>query len=90
MNKLVIIVAACIVAMIGFHTLREKINQPPKGDKCPKCNSTNVGTFIYGFIDAQMDSDFWEKCEKGIYILGGCKKDSKSPRYRCNDCGYTW
>ena len=61
------------------------------GDQCPKCKSTNVGTFFYGEYDPEFeDSITLVKVEEGVLIPGGCVIDYDSPKYRCNDCSFMW
>ena len=61
------------------------------GDRCPKCKSTNVGTFFYGEYDPEFeDSITLAKVEEGVLIPGGCVIDYDSPKYRCNDCSFMW
>jgi hypothetical protein len=61
------------------------------GDQCPKCKSTNVGTFFYGEYDPEFeDSITLAKVEEGVLIPGGCVIDNDSPKYRCNDCSFMW
>lgn len=61
------------------------------GDECPKCHSTNIGKFFYGLYEEEYaDSATIEKVEKELLIPGGCGVRETSPKYRCNDCHYTW
>ena len=61
------------------------------GDQCPKCKSTHVDRFFYGLYKPELeDSATLEKIEKGILIPGGCMIFEFSPRFRCNDCKFTW
>lgn len=61
------------------------------GDFCPKCNSTDVGEFFYGlYRPEEEDSATIEAVENKRLIPGGCVVTSMSPKYRCNNCSYTW
>ncbi len=60
-------------------------------DQCPKCKSTNVGTFFYGEYEPEYeDSVTLAKVKEGVLIPGGCVINHESPKYRCNDCFFTW
>lgn len=62
-----------------------------RGDKCPRCGSTNIGMYIYGLLKpAEEGSDRYEKEKKGLLIGGGCCKSDNSPKYRCLACGVVW
>lgn len=55
---------------------------------CPKCNSTNVATYLWGLqlLDDQLERDI----EEGRVILGGCIVCGDDPKFHCNDCKYDW
>lgn len=62
-----------------------------RGDKCPRCGSTNIGMYIYGLLKpAEEGSDRYEKEKKGLLIGGGCCKSDNSSKYRCLACGVVW
>ena len=92
MKKYVIIlIALVLVVVIVFLVFNISPYDNCGGDHCPKCKSTNVGKIFYGLYDPEReDSATLEKVEKGIMIPGGCVIDKNSPRFRCNDCDFTW
>lgn len=91
-GDLLIIIGAIAIYLIAFICLLWSLGtEKHEGDNCPMCESTNVGTFEYGLWDFyHEDSIFTKKVREGIIISGGCVIDGDSPKYRCNDCGYTW
>ena len=61
------------------------------GDKCPRCGSTYVGRYIYGYIKPPAEgTEAYEMRKKGLIIAGGCCVSDDSPEFRCNDCGIIW
>lgn len=61
------------------------------GDFCPKCKSTNVGEYFYGlYRDEDENSATIAAVKESRLIPGGCVVDERCPRYRCNNCSYTW
>jgi len=63
-----------------------KLIPPPL---CPKCQSENIGDFVYGPPLAVMDADK-EDIMKGKIRAAGCVVDSDSPHWFCQDCDYEW
>ena len=92
MKKILIFFGACIVAILGFFFLvRESTYDECGGEYCPRCNSKNVGTFLYGLSRPEReDSITMEKVEKGLIIPRGCCISYDSHKYICHDCGLEW
>ena len=91
MKKYVVLLLALVLVVIYFLVFNRSPYDNNGGDHCPKCKSTHVGKFFYGLYDPEReDSATLEKIEKGILIPGGCMIFDCSPRFRCNDCHFTW
>lgn len=56
--------------------------------KCPKCNSKNVGKYLYGLPD--YNEKLQKKMDKGKIIIAGCCIDGGEPLYHCNECQLDW
>ena len=95
MKKKKWILTAIIAGVIGIVMYMMKpeplIQDNHSGDFCPKCKSTDVGTFFYGL--------YWEPYEDSVTIQavkdkrlipGGCMIGPNSPKYQCNNCYYVW
>lgn len=92
-KKKVILFASTIILLIVicFFVINKSPYDSFGGDQCPKCMSTNIGTFFYGLYEPESeDSITLAKVKEGELIPGGCVIDNDSPKYRCNDCFFTW
>ena len=88
---IILLLALVLVVVIGFFVFNRFPYDNCGGDQCPKCKSTHVGRFFYGlYVPEREDSVTLERVKKGILIPGGCMIDKDSPRFRCNDCHFTW
>ena len=92
-KKYLIIIAIicfiCIIGSITYYLFHRYDNCG--GDKCPRCESTDVGKFFYGLYDPNdKDDPLYEEVQEGKYIPGGCVIDDDSPRYGCYNCGLKW
>ena len=90
-----LIIAAVVILVVGIGVslmLEEPVSSDNRsGNLCPQCKSTNVGTFFYGlYREGDEESATIEKVKSGVLIPGGCVLAGNAPKYRCNDCGYTW
>lgn len=54
--------------------------------KCPKCFSSNVIKFAYGFPSIELIKRY----EEGKVKLGGCCIEPDSPVFYCKDCENEW
>ena len=74
--------------------VREELASTPpdnrSGDLCPKCKSTDVGEFFYGYYHSGIDDSTDIAVEEGRLIPGGCIANSNSSKYRCKNCSYEW
>lgn len=91
MKKIIISIVVCLVGAIGGYLLFQHFHTDAEheGEICPKCGSTNVTRFVYGYVDLS-DSTLNAELKSGKMILGGCMVSDDSPEYTCNDCQYTW
>ena len=92
MKKGLILLGVCIVAVMGWiYLVLDPTYDEYGGEYCPRCNSKNVGTFLYGlYRPGTEDSITKDKVEKGLLIPGGCCISEDSPKYLCHDCGLEW
>ena len=60
------------------------------GDFCPKCKSTDVGKFFYGYYKQGENDSIDNAVRSNRLIPGGCILDGSNPKYRCNSCYYEW
>lgn len=60
------------------------------GDFCPKCKSTDVGEFFYGYYKQGENDSIDDAVRSNRLIPGGCILDGGNPKYRCNSCYYEW
>jgi hypothetical protein len=60
------------------------------GDFCPKCKSTDVGNFFYGYYKQGENDSIDNAVRSNRLIPGGCILDGSNPKYRCNSCYYEW
>ena len=55
---------------------------------CPKCESDNIASYQYGFVE--MYPELKKNIDKGKVVLGGCCVTDDDPDRHCNDCEYDW
>lgn len=85
-----VILVAIVVAAYWYFTREASLLDAP-GGVCPRCQSNDVGKWVYGLVDNNMeDSSFVSEIRKGKVHLGGCAVSSDSPMYHCNVCGSDW
>lgn len=60
------------------------------GDFCPKCKSTDVGKFIYGYYKQGENDSIDDAVRSNRLIPGGCIYYETNPKYKCNSCSYVW
>lgn len=53
---------------------------------CPRCLSTKVIKFVYGFPGVKL----FELHEQGKVKIGGCCLEPDNPDFYCKDCEYEW
>lgn len=56
--------------------------------KCPKCNSKNIGNYLYGYPD--FNEKMQKKIDEGKIIIRGCCINGGEPLYHCNECKHDW
>lgn len=59
-----------------------------KKPNCPQCNSKNVAWILWG-LPADMES-LEKELDQGRIVLGGCLVSNNDPKWKCNDCHYSW
>lgn len=85
-----VILVAIVVAAYWYFTREASLLDAP-GGVCPRCQSNDVGKWVYGLVDNNMeDSSFVSEIRKGKVHLGGCTITTGSPMYHCNACGFDW
>ncbi len=57
-----------------------------KRKTCPKCNSKNDVSIVYGLPDEKLGKE----AEEGKIHLGGCCVTGNDPKWHCNDCENDW
>ena len=60
------------------------------GDFCPKCMSSDIGEFFYGYYKQGENDSIDNAVRSNRLIPGGCILDGSNPKYRCNSCYYEW
>lgn len=60
------------------------------GDFCPKCKSTDVGNFFYGYYKQGENDSIGDAVRSNRLIPGGCIYYETNPKYKCNSCTYVW
>ena len=60
------------------------------GSFCPECKSTDVGRYVYGYLEPHPDSATAQAMRSGFIIGGGCAFAETYPKYKCNRCNYEW
>ena len=56
-------------------------------NSCPKCNSTNIAIYIYGYSGV---GKFKKNVDAGKIVLGGHNTSKSKPDYHCNKCQHEW
>ena len=85
-----VILVAIVVAAYWYFTREASLLDAP-GGVCPRCQSNDVGKWVYGLVDNNMeDSSFVSEIRKGKVHLGGCAVSSDSSMYHYNVCGSDW
>lgn len=91
MNKIVALVIVFAAAIVAFLIYNDSRYDNYGGEQCPKCKSNNIGKYFYGLYRPMNENSYTTlRVKKGELVPGGCVADSRSPKYRCNDCYFTW
>lgn len=89
-NIIGVILVAIGVAAYWYYTREASLLDAP-GGVCPRCQSNDVGKWVYGLVDENSeDSTFVAEIRKGKVHLGGCAITMDSPMCHCNAYGFNW
>ena len=91
MKKVILIASVIILIVVCVVAFNNSRYDNYGGEQCPKCKSTDIGTFFYGlYKPLSEDSTTLAQVEEGVLVPGGCIIRDSSPKYRCSDCYFTW
>jgi len=72
-------------SLVRPYWICEMVSEHPN---CPKCDTGNVATILYGLPD---NSDGLQReLDAERVVLGGCVIFGDDPEWHCNECQHEW